>query len=97
MGRVFAVVTIALCFLTSCGGDPGADPDPLSVWCEEIERGSVSTLDCEGANLRNANLQWAALIGADLRDANLSGVKYGQNEWGENTVWPSGFNPPPSS
>ena len=89
MGRVFAVVTIALCCLTSCGGDPGADPDPyprLSV-CEEIERGSVSTFDCEGANLSGANLEGANLWWADLTGADLT------NALADETIWPEGFDP----
>ena len=95
MGRVFAVVTIALCCLTSCGGDPGADPDPyprLSV-CEEIERGSVSTFDCEGADLEGANLSGANLQGANLEGADLQGANFEGAKVNDDTTWPEGFDP----
>ena len=42
-----------------------------------------------GANLREANLSGVTLKGAKLQEANLSEAK-----WDESTVWPEGFTPP---
>lgn len=54
-----------------------------------------------GADLRKAFLSGADLSDADLRGAKLTGVKLGGVNldgiiWNAQTVWPSGFSPPPS-
>ena len=51
----------------------------------------------EGADLREANLSEADLSGAYLRGAYLSRADLREIIWDSDTIWPDGFEPPPSA
>jgi hypothetical protein len=59
-------------------------------------RAGLSGADLRGAHLANADLTKANLCGADLSGAELSGADLTDIVYDGSTIWPSGFNPPPS-
>jgi hypothetical protein len=57
----------------------------------DLTGANLSDTDLTGANLERADVRGAILSGAELRDANLSEILYDST-----TIWPGGFQPPPS-
>ncbi|WP_085244689.1 pentapeptide repeat-containing protein [Mycobacterium paraense] len=59
-------------------------------------RAGLSGTDLRGAHLANADLTKANLCDANLSGADLGGANLTDVLYGDGTVWPSGFTPPPS-
>jgi uncharacterized protein YjbI with pentapeptide repeats len=50
-----------------------------------------------GADLHNADLSSADVTGADVTGANLIDAELAGARYDATTVWPNGFEPPPSA
>jgi uncharacterized protein YjbI with pentapeptide repeats len=59
-------------------------------------RAGLSGADLRGAHVANADLRSANLCNADLSDADLSGANLTDVVYDSTTIWPRGFQPPPS-
>jgi Pentapeptide repeats (8 copies) len=59
-------------------------------------RAGLSGADLRGAHVANADLRSANLCNADLSDADLSGANLADVVYDSTTIWPRGFQPPPS-
>ena len=87
----------------------GATLENANVGSASLQNADLGSVDAYGANFRYANLQGAnlrraRLVDANLRDADLrnanlweadlSGASVEGANYGEQTRWPEGFNPP---
>jgi uncharacterized protein YjbI with pentapeptide repeats len=63
----------------------------------DLEGADLARADLTGANLYGAYLRGAKLIGANLEGANLEGAVLEGVRYNGKTVWPEGFQPPPSA
>lgn len=78
---------------------PAQPRDPVPASQPEFSVGDrVRARIVEGErNLSGANLSRANVSGANLSGANLSGANLTDVEWDSETVWPIGFDAPPSA
>ena len=75
----------------------GADLSSADLRLADLSSADLSGADLSWADLNEADLSWANLSesdlsGASLRGANLKGIVYDSE-----TIWPSGFTPPPTA
>ncbi len=74
VGRIVAVVVVAVCCLVSCASGPLSGCSKEADGSLDCSLQDLSRADLQGANLRAADLYGADLEGANLRAANLEGA-----------------------